>query len=177
MQKKSSSRSAFFTLRVLIGVSVIVVGVSLALLGSKASSTPSSFAKAQQKKSAGEIDLSILPPGFDCSRIREFGIDKQENMRAGMIMIACGAAEGGWTPHASALNQSLQNFLSPLNYGGSDVDLVTPLPETTSPHVTQSETFSWGNPDNPSQILVAYNDSRGAALTNYSGASFSTDGG
>src|SRR5207253_3484601 len=49
----------------------------------------------------------------------------------------------------------------------------------TSPNITQSETFTASNPDNPLQIVVAYNDSRGrnAVPTNISGASVSTDGG
>src|SRR5438046_1197028 len=49
----------------------------------------------------------------------------------------------------------------------------------TFPNVTQSETFTTANPDNPDQIVVAYNDSRGlnANPINISGASVSTDGG
>src|SRR5262249_1448753 len=49
----------------------------------------------------------------------------------------------------------------------------------TSPNITQSETFTASNPDNPNQIVVAYNDSRGrnASTINISGASVSTDGG
>src|SRR5205823_12822608 len=59
----------------------------------------------------------------------------------------------------------------------NDVDLITG-PET-SPNVTQSETYTLANPDNPLQIVTAYNDSRGRNLTpiNISGASVSTDGG
>ena len=53
----------------------------------------------------------------------------------------------------------------------TDVDLLTGT--ETYPHVDQSTTFSWGNPDNPDQIVVAYNDIRGSG----SGASVSTDGG
>src|SRR5439155_18039748 len=62
-------------------------------------------------------------------------------------------------------------------YGAADVDLVTGA--ETAPHITQSETFSTANPDNPDQIVVAYNDSRGrnANPINISGASVSTDGG
>jgi hypothetical protein len=62
-------------------------------------------------------------------------------------------------------------------YGAADVDLVTGT--ETSPNVTQSETFTASNPDNPNQIVVAYNDSRGrnASPINISGASVSTDGG
>ncbi len=65
----------------------------------------------------------------------------------------------------------------PVSYGGLDVDLITG-PETF-PNVTQSETFSAANPDNPNQIVVAYNDSRGrdANPANVAGASVSTDGG
>src|SRR5213075_134139 len=45
-------------------------------------------------------------------------------------------------------------------------------------HITQSETMSAANPDNPNQIVVAYNDSRSVAISNnISGASVSTDGG
>src|SRR5206468_8385921 len=49
----------------------------------------------------------------------------------------------------------------------------------TSPNITQSETYSTANPDNPNQIVVAYNDSRGRNFSpiNISGASVSTDGG
>ena len=45
--------------------------------------------------------------------------------------------------------------------------------------MTQSETFTTANPDDPSQVVVAYNDSRGRNFNpiNISGASFSTDGG
>ena len=53
----------------------------------------------------------------------------------------------------------------------------SPVPRP--PHVTQSETFTIANPDNPLQVLAAYNDSRGRNFTpiNISGASYSTDGG
>ena len=62
-------------------------------------------------------------------------------------------------------------------YGAGDVNLITGT--ETSPNVTQSETFTTANPDNPQQIVVAYNDSRGrnANPINISGASVSTDGG
>ena len=68
-------------------------------------------------------------------------------------------------------------MFSPLAYGGTDVDLITGT--ETYPNIDQSTTFSAGNPDNPNQIVVAYNDSRGlnANPINISGASVSTDGG
>ena len=119
----------------------------------------------------------LVPVGFDCSRVRELGIDKQENLRAGAIMIACGEAQGGTPSASSALFEAIKNALAPLAYGVSDVDLVTGT--ETSPNVTQSETFTASNPDNPNQIVVAYNDSRGRNVSpiNISGASVSTDGG
>jgi hypothetical protein len=119
----------------------------------------------------------LVPVAFDCSRISELGIDKQENLRAGAIMIACGEAQGGKSSASSALFEAIKSVLAPLTYGATDVDLVTGA--ETSPNVTQSETFTASNPDNPNEIVVAYNDSRGrnASPINISGASVSIDGG
>ena len=122
----------------------------------------------------------LVPVGFDCSKIEELGIHKQENFRAGAIMLAC-AADG--TPGSSSVGaffqrvtQGVKKLLVPL-YGAGDVNLIN-HPET-SPNITQSETFTTVNPDNPQQIVVAYNDSRGRNVNpnNISGASVSTDGG
>src|SRR5207249_12039753 len=91
MKKKSTSQSAFFNLRVLIGLFVVLAGVFLALAGFRAFS-----AQAQQKPRIITNSLDpLVPNGFDCSQIRALGIDRQENMRAGPIMIACGEAHGG----------------------------------------------------------------------------------
>jgi hypothetical protein len=184
MKKHSTSQSAparrnlgeagFFNLRFLIGLFVILAGVLLALLGFGAFS-----AQAQQSHTiiARSTD-PLVPAGFDCFRIHELGIDKQENMRAGAIMIACGRAQGGAASSPfGAFVQVIKQLLAPLVYGTADVDLVTGA--ETSPNVTQSETFTASNPDNPNQIVVAYNDSRGrnASPINISGASVSTDGG
>ena len=85
-----------------------------------------------------------------------------ENLRAGLIMIACGEATGGSASTLHAFLRLLQKLLpAPLAYGAADVDLITGT--ETSPHITQSETSTTANPDNPDQIFVAYNDSRGAA--------------
>src|SRR6266567_4553147 len=166
MKKKSASQSAFFNLRVLIGLCIILAGVFLALLGlGTFSALTASSAHAQQKPKL--IDIQGLPPGFDCSKIHELGIDRMENLRAGRIMIACGEAEGGsastTSPLTNAVNQAIEKVLAPLAYGAADVDLIN-HPET-SPNITQSETYSLANPDNPNQILVAYNDSRGRNVT------------
>jgi hypothetical protein len=177
MKKKSVSYSAFFNLRLLMGLFVVLAGVVLALISlGMFSGLTASSAKAQQKLKI--IDVPGLPPGFDCSQIRTLGIDRQENLRAGMIMIACGQAEGGSaTPFVGAVRRGIEEVLAPLAYGAADVDLITGT--ETFPNVTQSETFSAANPDNPNEIVVAYNDSRGRNFNpiNISGASVSTDGG
>src|SRR6266540_3535679 len=189
MKKKSASQSTparrslgeggFFNLRVLIGLSVILAGVFLALAGfGTFSAITASSPQAQQKHKI--INIQGLPPGFDCSKIHELGIDKMENLRAGLIMIACGEARGGsgsGSP-AGAFSQFVQKLLpAPLAYGAADVDLINPQTDS-GVHITQSETYSTANPDNPDQIVVAYNDSRcWPASNNISGASVSTDGG
>src|SRR5437773_9391208 len=86
---RSSCEGGFFNVRVLIGLFVILTGILLALLGFGAFSAVSN-AQAQQNYSISESINPLLPPGFDCSKIQELGIDKQENMGAGAIMIACG---------------------------------------------------------------------------------------
>ena len=168
MKKKSASQSAFFNLRVLIGLFIVLAGVFLALLGF-------GVAQAQQKIYTKSTD-PLVPVDFDCSRIEELGIDKQENLRAGAIMIACGEAEGGAASPLGAFFQAIQKLSTP-DLGTTDVNLITGT--ETSPNITQSETFTAANPDNPNQIIVAYNDSRGrnASPIQISGASVSTDGG
>jgi hypothetical protein len=178
--KKNSSQSAFFNLRVLIGLFIVLTGVFLALLGfGTFSGITASSAQAQQNhKFIVDPKLGIFSPGFDCSQIHARGIDKQENMRAGAIMIACGEAQGGSAPGGvtssnSAVSELIQSLLpSPSFIGGSDVDVI--LPDGTFPHVTQSESMEWCGANNT--CVVNYNDSR-TAPSCYSGISYSTDGG
>src|SRR5437667_5831871 len=174
MKKKSASRSAFFNIRVLIGLFVVLAGVVLALVGfGTFSGITASSAQAQQKHKI--INIQGLPPGFDCATIYEKGINKMESLRAGLIMIACGEASGGLASPYPAFSQLLNKLIAPLAYGAADVDLITGT--ETPPHIIQSETFTTANPDNPSQIVVCYNDSRSATSNNFSGCSTSTDGG
>src|SRR6266446_3991996 len=174
MKNKSTSQSAFFNVRVLIGLFIVLAGVFLALIGlGTFSGLTASSAQAQQKHKI--ITIQGLPPGFDCATIHEKGIDKMEGFRAGLIMIACGEAKGGSASRYPAFSQLLNKLTAPLAYGAADVDLVTGT--ETPPHIIQSETYSAANPDNPDQICVAFNDSRGAASSNFSGISCSTDGG
>jgi hypothetical protein len=163
MKKKSTPQCPFVNLHTLIGLASVL----LAVLGFGGFS-----AQAQS------ID-PLVPPLFDCSQIHSLGIDKQENLRAGAIMIFCGEAQGGSAASAGAQGGSGASAGAQAlsTYGANDVDLITG-PETY-PNVTQSETFSAVNPDNTQQIVVAYNDSRGrfANPVNLGGASVSTDGG
>src|SRR5580765_2977495 len=178
MKKKSASKSAFFNLRVLIGLCIALAGISVALLGLDAFAANTAPVKITNHIITTSND-PLVPVGFDCTKIRQLGIDKQENFRAGAIMIACGAAEGGSGSSVGffqRITQAVKKLLMPL-YGAGDVNLITGT--ETSPNITQSETFTWANPDNPMQVVVAYNDSRGrnASPINISGASVSTDGG
>ncbi len=197
MKKKSTSRSAparrslneggFFNLRVLVGLFVGMTGISLALFAANpllrnTAPSASSSAPAQQKYNvttqAGWDPL--VPAAFDCSKIHELGIDKQENFRAGAIMIFCGLSKGGQpsASHGKAFSRLVQKLMAPLVYGSTDVDLISPQTDSGS-SITQSETFTTANPDNPNQIVVAFNDSRGRFATpiNISGAAVSNDGG
>jgi hypothetical protein len=188
MKKKSTSQSAFFNLRILAALLVGMTGLSLALfaanpLGRAAGPSRPSAAKpvkAQQKNNplAKSSDISIFPPGFDCSKIHQLGIDTMENFRAHLIMVACGVAPEGKSTPATRFSRFVKTLLpAPLAYGSTDVDLITGT--ESFPAVTQSETYTSANPDNPLEIVVAYNDSSGAGGSpqNYSGASVSTDGG
>src|SRR3977135_1987764 len=185
MKKKSTSQSAFFNLRVLFGLFIALAGAFLALVGFGAfparPGPVSSAARTLQKYNIAPKPQHIkplIPPGFDCSKIHQLGIDRMENFRAGAIMIFCGQARGGGGGAgdgggSSAFARLVHNLTSPLSYGGTDVDLVTGT--ETPPHIIQSETYTGANPDNPDQVLAAFNDSRCAASNNFSGLSVSTD--
>src|SRR5437870_5592611 len=142
MKKKSASQSAFFNFRVLIGLFILLAGVFLALAGlGTFSAITASSAQAQQKnKIITNSTNPLVPNGFDCSKIHELGIDRQENMRAGAIMIACGRAQGGFPSVLETVHEAIQKTLAPLAYGATDKDLVTG--PDVSPHITQSETYS-----------------------------------
>src|SRR6184192_686993 len=106
MKKKSTSHSAFFNVRVLIGVFIVLAGVFLALIGlGTFSGHTASSAQAQQKHKI--INIQGLPPGFDCATIHEKGIDRMENLGAGLIMIACGESPGGSAFSYGAFSQLL----------------------------------------------------------------------
>src|SRR5947207_6078221 len=173
MKKKSTSQSSFFNLLFLIGLFIVLAGVFLALIGfGTFSGLTANSVQAQQRPTI--IDVPGLPPGLDCATIHEKGIDRQENLLAGSIMIACGEAQGGSSFYGPFSQLLYNRVTAPLAYGGADIDLVTGADSIS--HPTQSETYTLANPDNPNQIVVTYNDSR-TASANYSGASYSSDGG
>src|SRR4030095_6864593 len=119
MKKKSTSQSAFFNLRVLIGLFTVLAGVFLALVGFGTLS-----AQAQKPTIPQSINPLLLPPGFDCAQIRALGLNRMESLRAGAIMIACGEAQGGTPSPAAAFSTFVQGLLPPpLAYGATDKNL------------------------------------------------------
>src|SRR5262245_30494218 len=90
MKKKSASKSAFFNLRVLIGLCVSLAGISRTLPVLDASAAKSAPYTIRNHIIIASND-ALVPVGFDCSKIEELGINKMENFRAGAIMLACGA--------------------------------------------------------------------------------------
>jgi hypothetical protein len=162
LKKKSALPSSFVNARILIGLLVGLVGVFLALADLGAFLEPvATVAQARQKdQTFNHGSDPLVPPLFDCSKIHELGIDKQANLRAGTIMIFCGEAQGGSASPADKFSRFFQQLLpSTLAYGTMDISLITGM--EMFPHITQSTTFSAGNPDNPLQIIVAYIDTRG----------------
>jgi hypothetical protein len=135
MKKKSASESAFFNQRILTGLFLVLASVFLALMGmGRLSAITANSAQAHQKHKI--LNIQGLPPGFDCSTIHEKGIDKQENFRAGLIMIACGEAQGGSPSPDGAFSELIQDLLpTPLAYGAADVNLITG--PDTPPHTFQ----------------------------------------
>jgi len=135
---KRTAQSAFFNLRVLIGLLITRTGVIVALLSFWAFTVPAaSITQARQSHTTTNLIDPFIPAGFDCSKIHELGIDKQVNLRAGAIMIACGLSEGGIPFHGSGVSRFVQKLMAPVSYGGLDVDLITG-PEDLFPYVNQS---------------------------------------
>lgn len=105
--------------------------------------------------------------GVECSRIAELGIDKQANLRAASIRVACGLEAPGEPRVVSPAVEGLGPLVAPAN-----VNTITGA--ENYPKVTQSESMVWSS--DGQTIVVNYNDSR-TSPSNYSGVSVSTDGG
>ena len=179
MKKKSASRSAFFNVRVLIGLFVVLAGVFLALAGTGTfSAIAASSAKPKQKHKI--INIPGLPPGFDCSKIHEKGIDRMEGLKWGFLMIACGESKGG-EPEAGSASPATplpglpENCCRSLSHMAPR--MLTWLRARKPLQTLFSRKHTLANPDNPDEIIVAFNDSKCASSSNFSAISASTDGG
>ena len=156
MKKKSTSQSAFFNLRVLIGLFMALAGVSLALL---ATANPSrlGLVRPRIRKAAHKRSKNIILPtvaGHQPAVLRGLTVPRSTSWVStgwrtsgpALIMIACGVAKGRQQPDtaggSSAFSKLVQKLTAPLAYGGTDVDLITGT--ETSPNITQSETFTTG---------------------------------
>src|SRR2546430_17126216 len=116
-------------------ISMFVVGVLIPKTAAfvrrgveRHSSPAASITPAQQSHTYTNLIDPLVPAGFDCSKIHELGVDKQESLRAGAIMIFCGEAQGGELgkpPSSSAFSKLVQKLIAPMEDGGTDVDLVT----------------------------------------------------
>jgi hypothetical protein len=128
-------------------------------------------ANLAQKPASGQAGQSQPGPkivdGVDCTQLAALGIDKQANLRAGAIRVACGIEAPGKAGPVASGNEAA-GPLGPY----TNVDVVTG--DEMFPHVTQSESMVWSSDGNT--IVVNYNDSN-TASANYSGVSVSTDGG
>jgi hypothetical protein len=103
---KRNAQAAFLNLRVLIGLLIALTGVILALLSFGTFAVRAASMKQPAQSYTAKFIDALVPPGFDCSKIHELGIDKQMSFRAGAIMIACGQAPGGGT---SAISPAWRN--------------------------------------------------------------------
>ncbi len=111
--------------------------------------------------------------GIDCSEIRSLGIDKQENLRAGIVMIECGLAPAGSPAPAGeqpASGESLIPFVL------TNVQ-VSNRSCSSSSSCTKSESMVWASTANGGQTIVDNYNDHNPTYSSYSGTSYSTNGG
>src|SRR4051812_11775621 len=108
---------------------------------------------------------------FDCSRIKELGIDRQMNLRAAGIMEACSGRGRMDGAGSSAITGPFAPLKARPEWGGGDADTITGL--DTYPSVSQNESFVWAEGNT---VVVSYNDSS-AYPAAFQGISYSTNGG
>ena len=99
--------------------------------------------------------------GVDCSQVSALGIYKQDNMRAGRVMIECGLAPAGRPVSGAVVAPAIANAR------------VSNRTCATNSNCTKSENMIWGNGLN---LVDNYND-HNANFGSYSGVSYSTNGG
>jgi len=104
--------------------------------------------------------------GVDCANIDAASLMKQDNMRAGLILIECGFVRGG-QPSAGAAGK----LPAPPNIRVSNRAC------SSSSSCTKSESMVWASTKNKGKTIVAnFNDSKGDG-SDYSGTAYSSDGG
>jgi hypothetical protein len=104
--------------------------------------------------------------GVDCSQIASLGIMKQDNMRAGRVLIECGVVRGGQATNPSDAP------LAPPNIQVSNRACAD------GASCTKSENSVWGSTkNNGNTIVVNYNDHNPGGSLNYTGTSVSLDAG
>ncbi len=110
--------------------------------------------------------------GVDCSKINAPALLMQDNMRAGLIMIQCGLVQGG-QPTAGRAEHKLAtapNIANVLVSNGSDCN--------SNEDMCGSESMvAASTADKGQTVVVNYNSNYVSDSSNYSGVSYSTDGG
>src|SRR3954468_12542097 len=71
-------------------------------------------------------DEPLVPRDFDCSTIPSKGIDKQENLRAGAIMVHCGLSPGDSFEQVEEMRAEQGGGEPPLSFGSTDKDVHPP---------------------------------------------------
>jgi hypothetical protein len=144
------------TARFIVAVIFGVGGATLPVLGQKGE---------PQQPAPRPSSREVM--GVDCARVAELGIEMQTNMRAALVRTGCGIEEPGRVGPAAPGGV-------PLDDPGPFTNVNTITGPEVLPHVTQSESSVWSSDGNT--IVINYNDSV-VAPSNYSGLSYSLDGG
>src|SRR5450432_3513616 len=153
-----------FTIQPAQGELTVNVNVSSKMLCSFALPMLLSAACILQPQSAEAQKTSV---GVDCSQIHALGLLKQDNMRAGRVLIECGVVRGGHSSDDSAAPSTTPPNIQVSNRSCSD-----------AASCTKSEDSVWGSTKNNGQtIVVNYNDHNPGGSLNYTGTSVSTDAG
>jgi hypothetical protein len=109
--------------------------------------------------------------GIDCADIRKLGIDKQENLRAGIVMIECGELPGG---DPSLARDDDEESLVPLSFTNI---LISNRSCSSSSSCTKSESMVWADSANSGQTIVDNYNDHNPTYSTYTGTSYSTNGG
>jgi len=118
----------------------------------------------------GLAQAQMTSTGVDCSQIAAKHLLVQDNLRAGLILMECGVVP---RPGADKLRgEEADDDTLPPNV------LVSNRTCSSNTSCTHSESMVWHSPAAGSNtVVVNYNDDYPGGGSNYSGTSFSTDGG